>query len=190
MIPFALWWIWSPICTSGEKGPQFALWLILVNNGVSPFALQVKGSPPLPPSGEKSPFSILLLSLSLKSLSPSSFILIFFTFKDGGLLTNSPCALAIHEAKLVWPATPLQCVVSLGTGIYYNPSRQLNSTFSSLREKLLKVVASATDTEGSSYSPSPWLSFFLYSNQCTFFFCHSSAHNSRRPSAEERLLQI
>lgn len=67
--------------------------------------------------------------------------------QDGGLLTNSPCALAIHEAKLVWPATPLQCVVSLGTGIYYNPSRQLNSTFSSLREKLLKVVASATDTE-------------------------------------------
>lgn len=67
--------------------------------------------------------------------------------QDGGLLTNSPCALAIHEAKLIWPATPLQCVVSLGTGIHYGSSQRLDSTFSSLREKLLKVVASATDTE-------------------------------------------
>ena len=139
-----------PLCTLVNGVPHLYL-----GEWDPPYVLQVKGSPPLPPSGEKSPFSILLLSLSLKSLSSSSFILIFFTFKDGGLLTNSPCALAIHEAKLVWPATPLQCVVSLGTGIYYNPSRQLNSTFSSLREKLLKVVASATDTEGSSYSPSP-----------------------------------
>lgn len=67
--------------------------------------------------------------------------------QDGGLLTNSPCALAIHEAKLIWPSTPIQCVISLGTGIYHSPSRRINSTFSSLREKLLKVVASATDTE-------------------------------------------
>ena len=87
----------------------------------------------------------MVLKLALKTITKVcklSFI------QDGGLLTNSPCALAIHEAKLIWPATPIQCVVSLGTGIYHSPSRRVDSTFSSLREKLLKVVASATDTEG------------------------------------------
>ncbi|XP_015762755.1 PREDICTED: calcium-independent phospholipase A2-gamma-like [Acropora digitifera] len=66
---------------------------------------------------------------------------------DGGLLTNNPSSIAIHEARRLWPDEPFQCIVSVGTGKYKGRSRPSTLEFSSLREKLLKVVASATDTE-------------------------------------------
>ena len=101
-----------------------------------------------------------------------TFVYILFSLmQDGGLLTNSPCALAIHEAKLIWPSTPIQCVVSLGTGIYHSPSRRTNSTFSSLREKLLKVVASATDTEGTEGNIHVQNLFSTTCLQYCVFFC-------------------
>lgn len=67
--------------------------------------------------------------------------------QDGGLLTNNPSSIAIHEARRLWPDEPFQCIVSVGTGKYKGRSRPSTLEFSSLREKLLKVVASATDTE-------------------------------------------
>lgn len=67
--------------------------------------------------------------------------------QDGGLLTNNPCSIAIHEARLLWPDEPFQCIVSIGTGKYKGRSGPSAVEFSSLREKLLKIVASATDTE-------------------------------------------
>jgi len=67
--------------------------------------------------------------------------------QDGGLLTNNPCALAIHEAKKLWPTTPIQTVVSIGTGVYHGRTSPHTAEFTSLREKLMKLVASATDVE-------------------------------------------
>ncbi|XP_037624324.1 calcium-independent phospholipase A2-gamma-like [Sebastes umbrosus] len=66
--------------------------------------------------------------------------------QDGGLLINNPTALAIHECKCLWPDTPLECVVSLGTGRFETPGK--NSTnYTSLKTKLTNVISSATDTE-------------------------------------------
>ncbi|XP_059191844.1 calcium-independent phospholipase A2-gamma-like isoform X2 [Centropristis striata] len=66
--------------------------------------------------------------------------------QDGGLLINNPTALAIHECKCLWPNTPLECVVSLGTGRYETPGKN-STTCTSLKTKLTNVISSATDTE-------------------------------------------
>ncbi|XP_051885776.1 calcium-independent phospholipase A2-gamma isoform X1 [Pristis pectinata] len=66
--------------------------------------------------------------------------------QDGGLLINNPCALAIHECKRLWPNTPFQCVISLGTGRYETLGK-INVTYTSLKTKLTNVISSATDTE-------------------------------------------
>lgn len=66
--------------------------------------------------------------------------------QDGGLLLNNPSALAMHECKCIWPDTPLECIVSLGTGRYESDVRN-TATYTSLKTKLSNVISSATDTE-------------------------------------------
>lgn len=76
------------------------------------------------------------------------FILDDFVHLDGGVLLNNPTALAVHESHLLWPGESLQCVVSLGTG-RFEPNKQMEPARGlSLREKVSKIVDSATDTEG------------------------------------------
>ncbi|XP_029363172.1 calcium-independent phospholipase A2-gamma-like [Echeneis naucrates] len=67
--------------------------------------------------------------------------------QDGGILLNNPCALAVHESRLLWPNQPFQCVLSLGTGRYDNAKRT-PATSTSLRAKISNLICSATDTEG------------------------------------------
>ncbi|XP_068595463.1 calcium-independent phospholipase A2-gamma-like [Brachionichthys hirsutus] len=66
--------------------------------------------------------------------------------QDGGLLINNPTALAVHESKCLWPDTPLECVVSLGTGRVQTLGKN-GITSTSLKTKLNNVISSATDTE-------------------------------------------
>ncbi|KAK7915796.1 hypothetical protein WMY93_011557 [Mugilogobius chulae] len=67
--------------------------------------------------------------------------------QDGGILLNNPCALAVHESRLLWPHQPFQCVLSLGTGRYDSVKRS-PATSTSLRAKISNLICSATDTEG------------------------------------------
>lgn len=36
---------------------------------------------------------------------------------DGAMLANNPCAIALHEAKCIYPGVPIECVISLGNGL-------------------------------------------------------------------------
>lgn len=80
----------------------------------------------------------------------------YFYSQDGGILNNNPSAIALHEVQRLWGnSVPIQCIISLGTGRY--PRGQLdignnnctgNNINISWKDKLLNVIASATDTEG------------------------------------------
>ncbi|KAK3581256.1 hypothetical protein CHS0354_032982 [Potamilus streckersoni] len=74
------------------------------------------------------------------------FVLGDYVHQDGGILSNNPTAVGLHECKLLWPDQPIQCVISIGTG-RYEPNLEIFPTKSSLRDKVTKIVDSATDTE-------------------------------------------
>ncbi|CAD5226441.1 unnamed protein product [Bursaphelenchus xylophilus] len=68
--------------------------------------------------------------------------------QDGGVLANNPTAIALHEARLLWPTEPIQCVVSVGNGRTVT-ELELPSTIrnTGIQDKISKIVDSATDTE-------------------------------------------
>jgi hypothetical protein len=37
-------------------------------------------------------------------------------FQDGAASANNPAALALAEARLIWPDAPIECLISLGSG--------------------------------------------------------------------------
>lgn len=64
------------------------------------------------------------------------------------MLNNNPTAIAIHEARLLWPGEEIQCIVSLGTGRYEPASDNLVQDLTSLKDKVGAFIHSATNTEG------------------------------------------
>lgn len=77
------------------------------------------------------------------------FLLDSYVHQDGGILVNNPTPVAIHEAQLLWPNTPIQACISIGSGRYtpMNLKVQEKAALTSLRTKITRFIDSATDTE-------------------------------------------
>uniref|UniRef100_A0A7E4VIG2 PNPLA domain-containing protein n=1 Tax=Panagrellus redivivus TaxID=6233 RepID=A0A7E4VIG2_PANRE len=68
--------------------------------------------------------------------------------QDGGVLVNNPTAIALHEARNLWPNEPIHCVVSVGNGRSV-AELELTAVKTSTRiqDKISRIIDSATDTE-------------------------------------------
>ena len=63
-----------------------------------------------------------------------------YVFHDGGLLANNPTAIALHEAKNLWPSLENNCVVSLGNGRYMpNGYASTKCESISLKQKINRI---------------------------------------------------
>jgi predicted acylesterase/phospholipase RssA len=63
---------------------------------------------------------------------------------DGAFLANNPAAISVAEAQLIFPGVPIECVVSIGTGVFENVKEVPNVGWDTIINQLIN---SATDTE-------------------------------------------
>jgi predicted acylesterase/phospholipase RssA len=59
---------------------------------------------------------------------------------DGALVANNPTAIALQEAKVIYPGVPVELVVSVGTG-YYNQKTEAKTLAWPLLGKSLYIHA-------------------------------------------------
>lgn len=66
-------------------------------------------------------------------------------YVDGALVANNPTAIAVQEAKAIYPDVPIELVLSIGTGYFVNSKDNLKSLGWDLLVN--QLIASTTDTE-------------------------------------------
>lgn len=64
-------------------------------------------------------------------------------YSDGGLVASNPAAVAIHEARTIYPDIPIECVVSLGTGEFVSEKVSPSFGWDGI---VSQIVNSALDT--------------------------------------------
>jgi calcium-independent phospholipase A2-gamma len=64
-------------------------------------------------------------------------------YSDGGLIASNPTAVAIHEARQLYPNIPIEMIVSVGTGEFVNEKMSLKFGWDGV---ISQIVKSATDT--------------------------------------------
>ncbi len=88
-----------------------------------------------------------LTAIRATTAAPTFFTPIQFDgglYCDGALVANNPTAVALQEAKALYPNTPIEFVVSIGTGYFSQDSPMQSLGWDSL---LNQIIASSVDTE-------------------------------------------
>lgn len=104
------------------------------------------------PPGQKSRYPGAFRVNTVTAVRATSAAPTFFTpvqweeglYCDGALVANNPTAIALQEAKVLYPDVPIELVVSIGTGYYNNPEKLRTMGWDLLVNQL---IASSTDTE-------------------------------------------
>lgn len=65
-------------------------------------------------------------------------------YSDGGLVASNPTALAIHEARTLYPDIPIEMVISVGTGEFVSEKVTPSFGWDGI---ISQIIKSATDTE-------------------------------------------
>lgn len=90
-----------------------------------------------------------------------------FRFQDGATTANNPAAIAVQEARLLWPDTPIDCIVSIGVGSVPVSKREKSS--SQLLENGSVLIESACSVErvdevlSATLTMIPGLKYYRYS---------------------------
>ena len=99
-------------------------------------------------------------------------------------MANNPTAIACHEAKKIWPNRPIECVVSIGTGL-----RQKKPAKPGMSGLLESLIASATSTERVNDILTDFLSEDVYFRFNPEHISFDSALDELRPEMHEAMQQ-
>ena len=121
---------------------------------------KVNANPPVPqiwrnynyPLGQSSRYPGSFRVNTKTSIRASTAAPTFFTpvqwegglYCDGALVANNPTAIAVQEAKALYPGVPIELVVSIGTGTFFQTTNVTSMGWDLLVGTL---IASSTDTE-------------------------------------------
>jgi len=100
--------------------------------------------------GSRHPGSFRVLqryALRASTAAPTVFKPVFMSgemYCDGGIVASNPTAIAIHEARTVYPDIPIELVVSIGTGGFQEERKAPKLGWEGI---VSQIVNSATDAE-------------------------------------------
>uniref|UniRef100_A0A1I8C0B1 PNPLA domain-containing protein n=1 Tax=Meloidogyne hapla TaxID=6305 RepID=A0A1I8C0B1_MELHA len=143
-----------------SSGPKLAIMSCVVNvKPLMPFLFRNYEHPPTHSSHYRGSTKYKVLNI--------------FSNGDGGVLINNPTAIALHEARQLWPKNLLQCVISVGNGKVmskvdpepepYSWSKSLKFSYTvNLASSVDAIIDSATETETTHYCISDLLPTNVY----------------------------
>ncbi|VEU34533.1 unnamed protein product [Pseudo-nitzschia multistriata] len=105
---------------------------------------------PVPDNGSRHPGSFRLLqkyALRASTAAPTVFKPVLMggeMYCDGGIVASNPSAIAIHEARTVFPGVPIELVVSIGTGGFKEQKSEPKIGWDGI---IGQIINSATDGE-------------------------------------------
>ena len=141
------------ICLTFFVWLGIAIWIFSTKVNENPPKTQIWRNYNYPPegSGSRNPGAFrvnTLTAVRATTAAPTFFTPVQWEkglYCDGALVANNPCAIALQEAKLLYPGVPIELVISIGTGYNTQSSESTEGMGWDLLSSI--IINSSTDTE-------------------------------------------